>query len=92
MIHPNLALLPSVDGDRAEYDRLPPEPVRDAWCEWLTFHTVDPCRVIVPGWVERDEARRQIRYRALKLDDEGNPVIVVEVVQLEARPPPFPVP
>lgn len=71
-----------------------PEPTRRALCDWLVFHTIDPDRVLVPGWLERRVAARQVAYRAFDLDaSPGTPfdaMFVTEVVQLEEPPRPFP--
>lgn len=89
----------SVDPTRADIYDLPPEHVRQPWCEWLEFHTVDPRRVAVPGRIDRLVGARQVAYLAYKRDEldriileQGSVAYVIEVVQLEARPLPFPEP
>lgn len=83
----------------AWFDRIPPEPERLIWCDWLRWHTIDPLTVAIPGWIRIDFARYLIIYLSYELDESGRPkvspddqtVLLVErVVQLEARPSPFP--
>ena len=65
-----------------------------AWCDWLRWHTVDPCDVLLDGFIEIDPDLRQIRYLGTDYDENGKPRItawwdvatVVRVVQLEAVP------
>jgi hypothetical protein len=86
--------------DAVEFDRLPPEPERRIWCEWLRAHGVDPCDVAVPGWIERREAARQLVWLSQEgaaahgVDVCGNrvgwPTCILRVLQLESPPLPWP--
>lgn len=86
-----------------EFDRLPPEPVRLAVCDWLRTHGINPNDVAVPGWIERRPATYQVAYQGYEweTDDDGSPrprltddrsdaIRRERVLQLEARPLPFP--
>lgn len=82
---------------RRYFDRLPIEPRRRRWQEWLRRHGVDPNKVIVPGWIERREQEYRLAYESYELDEHGNPawdnddiVRVARFVQLEGPPLPFP--
>lgn len=85
---------------RAEFDRMPPEPERLAWCDWLRHHTINPHDVVATGgWVEADYDTYRITYLAYDRDEHGRKYILpgteqaarsVRVLQLEARPSPFP--
>lgn len=88
--------------DRAHYDRSwfdQPLQLRKRWCAWVIHHGINPNTVIVPGWIERRPAARQIAYLTAMFDADGRPRIredrldlltEVRVVQLEAVPSPFP--
>lgn len=78
---------------------VPPKPQREAWCAWLRWHTIDPCDVLITGFIERDTEARQIRYRACERDEQGKfrydrvrecAATVTRVVQLESVPSSFP--
>lgn len=86
---------------RVEWDGLPAEHERLAWCDWLTRFGIDPRDVaIMPGWLEADDETQQIRFLAIVRDengrtrlDPGDPsriATVPRIVQLEAPAPPFP--
>jgi hypothetical protein len=81
---------------RAEWDLLPEEDARVAWCEWFSWLGQDPGDVAVPGWVEVDDEKRQVRYLRVLRDRDGRVYLTgdgegvakeVAVVQFEARPP-----
>jgi hypothetical protein len=85
--------------DRAEFDTIPPEPLRLAWTDWLRHHTIDPEHISVPGFIEVDFDTYRIRWLAYDLDEQGNYYFwpgteqvaqSVRALQLEARPSPFP--
>lgn len=89
--------------ERVDFTELPPEEQRQAWCDWLRHHTVDPADVVANptdgGFIERDPDARQVRYLAYDRDDKGRHVVApcgtkavtsVHVVQLEAKPSAFP--
>lgn len=85
--------------DRVELHTLPSEPARQAWCRWLQRHGVDPSRVILPGWIERQPERYRLAYLALVLDRHRRPqldatgrrlLVEPEFVQLEGPPLPWP--
>lgn len=89
----------SEDGTEAWFERLPSEPTRLIWCDWLRRHSIDPNDVAVSGEIVRDPARRTVSYEGFQRDDQGEIVIdharlearrVQVVVQLEAPPMPFP--
>lgn len=48
-----------------------PGPWRLAMCEWFRKHGIDPTDVVVPGWVEIDDAARTITYRRYVRDAQG---------------------
>lgn len=82
-----------------DFDKLPPESVRLAWCDWLRHHTIDPDYVAVPGFVEVDYATYRIRYLAYDRDDQGRKHLTPDgtraamserTLQLEACPSPLP--
>lgn len=81
---------------RAEYDW--PLAQREAWCDWMRKHGLNPNDVALPGWVEADDASRTVRAVCYERDASGRIRIegdeavrsVVEV-QLESRPMPLPV-
>jgi hypothetical protein len=83
---------------RCEFGTMPPARELDLWREWLRHHCIDPGEVAVPGWIERDEASRQVRYEAYQFDgprrprlsEDGDILREVHVIQLEAVPSPFP--
>lgn len=84
---------------REEFDTMPPEDTRQAWCTWLRHHTIDPHDVAVPGFIEVDSDVYRISYLTYDLDDRGRRYVVpgedrvatsVRVMQLEARPSPLP--
>lgn len=88
---------------RYEFDRVPPELDRLAVCEWLQRHGVDPREVAVPGWIELRPERRQVAWAAYLWEEaaDGEPRRILRsaadagirresVLQLEARPMPFP--
>lgn len=84
-------------GSWIEIHDFPPELFREAMCEWLRWHGVDPGHVAVPGRIERDEDARQVRYLTwCCLTSPGHRHLGAEVhhvervVQLEAVPSPFP--
>lgn len=57
---------------RCDFPRLPDEPERLGWSEWLGRHGIDPRDVAVaPGWIEADDDSRTITYLALPRDDKG---------------------
>lgn len=79
------------------FDRLPEEPERLAWCEWLTRHGIDPSDVVIPGAVWRYPGEYRVYYRSLVRDSDGHPVWddggpreERRFVQLEGPPLPFP--
>ena len=81
----------------ASWGDLPPEPLRQRWMNWFEHHGIDPCDVLVPGWIERDVERRRIRYSGIHTDKDGKLIwdkdgafSYIAVVQLEAVPSPFP--
>lgn len=85
--------------ERVEFDKYPPEPVRLAFYGWLRHHGIDPDVVALPGWIERDAARRLVRCVGYHLDERGAPMLTddrtdvvryVQRYQLEAEPSPFP--
>jgi hypothetical protein len=88
--------------DRIEFDTMPPDAERTAWCEWLRRHGIDPNVVLVPGWIERRPEAYQVAYLSAELDEETGhirwdterrvPVFVTAVAQLEGPPLPFPDP
>lgn len=84
---------------RRELTGMPPEHVRLAWCDWLRWHTIDPCDVAVIGFIEIDTDARQVRWLSYDLNDKGHKYFdpktqraaqSVHVMQLEAVPSPFP--
>lgn len=82
------------------------DTTRQVWCDWFRRHGVDPHSVVVGngparGFVETDSDAYQIRYLAFDLNEHGDRYVdpesvgmwaaqSVHVVQLEARPSPFP--
>lgn len=84
-------------GTSARVLRLPPEPARLVWCDWLRRHSIDPNDVIVPGAIIRSVDLRRVVYLTMARDATGRPVVdgdavrtVERVVQLESPPQPFP--
>lgn len=84
---------------RAEFATYPPEDERQAWCDWLRHHTINPNAVVVPGFIEADFDTYRVSYLTFDLDergrryfgpDTGDVAKSVRVLQLEARPSPFP--
>lgn len=78
-------------------------PARKLMCEWFKKHGEDPLLIPLYTWVERDEEACQIRYLGYVfnlLGRQGTIVVIdyakcevlcrEKVVQLEARPLPFP--
>lgn len=85
--------------ERQVWHTMPPEQVRTAWAAWVRLHGIDPTLVTIPGWVERDAQRRQVRYQAYTLNHRGHvhadasgqaAATHTAVQQLEAEPSPFP--
>lgn len=83
--------------------KIPSEPERLAWCEWLRHHTIDPDHVVGNpedgGFIEIDTDARRIRYLAYDVNENGRryptPDLTrastsVRTVQLEAAPSDFP--
>jgi hypothetical protein len=102
-IHAQTGDIFSVGDDGVQLAVIPPDitgPARDAWCEWLTRHGIDPARVALvrpAGVISRIPSRRRVTYLDLERDDDGRIVLrdgdvhkVVRTVQLESEPLPFP--
>ena len=85
--------------ERATFHVMPPRAEREAWCEWLRRHSIDPSDVVVPGWIERRPAAYQVAYLALVQGPDGffrlDPttrewICTVRIAQLEGPPLAFP--
>lgn len=85
--------------ERIEFDHAPPPGERAIWCEWLRQHGVDPCDVVLPGWIERHSDTYRLIYLSMARDEKGRPrwdresrtvVHETHVFQMEAPPLPFP--
>ena len=85
--------------ERIEFDDVPPADIREVWVEWLGRHGVDPCDVVLPGWIERRADAYQLAYLSFERDERGRPafdrerrefVTTVGVFQMEGSPLPFP--
>jgi hypothetical protein len=71
-------------------DGMPPEPERAEWHAWLTHHGINPSDVVVstgetPGWIRRDEKRRQVSY--LSFGRAPNGEIAMQVRAIAGDPP-----
>lgn len=49
-----------------------PKDVREAWCQWLRRHSIDPGQVSAHGPIEVDTDARTIRFTAYDLDENGH--------------------
>lgn len=85
--------------ERAVFDETPPQAVREMWAEWLRKHGVDPCDVVIPGWIERQPDTYRLVYASHARDENGRlrwdwerrePVHETRVFQMEGPPMPFP--
>lgn len=95
---PGLRVLQADSLIRYDFDRMPPESERQAWCAWLRWHTIDPLDVLIRGFVEIDKEAHQIRYLTVARDRDGKPIFdrisgayeIIAVRQLESVPADFP--
>jgi hypothetical protein len=69
---------------------MPPPPERAAWHAWMAHHGINPSDVVVstggrPGWIRRDEERRQIVYLGFGRSPDGE--IATQVREIDGDPP-----
>jgi hypothetical protein len=62
-------------GTQVVFNWIPPESDRAQWVSWLRRHGINPDDVPVPGWIEVDGARRQVRYLAIVRDENGTALL-----------------
>lgn len=87
-----------LDGNTLHYSDYPAEPVRQALSRWFLKHNIDPDYVPIPGWVEIDYDKYQIRWLNFVPNIKTIPAeqiiaglhLETRMLQLEARPFPFP--
>jgi hypothetical protein len=77
---------------RVEWDGLPLEPARLAWVDWFEQLGVNAGDVAIPGWVEVDDEKQEIRYLKVCRDENDKTYLALggKDVAKEPETVPFP--